>query len=69
MKFEESIDPTWQLPAPRAGEPGFALVGRTAKSFREFYGADFRNLAVALVPFGALIGPLVWMARSSTGAR
>ena len=26
-------------------------------------------LAVALVPFGALIGPLVWMARSSTGPR
>jgi uncharacterized Tic20 family protein len=26
-------------------------------------------LGVALVPFGALIGPLVWMARTSTGSR
>jgi hypothetical protein len=57
--IEESLDPTWHLPPPRAGEPGFAAVGRTAKSFREFYGADFRNLAVALVP-NSISDPAAW---------
>lgn len=43
-------DPTWRCPSPRPGEAGAAAVARAAASFREAFAADFRNLAVALIP-------------------
>ena len=48
--IDESIDPTWVCPQPRAGERGPAFIQRVALSFQEKYGEDFRHLAIILVP-------------------
>jgi tetratricopeptide (TPR) repeat protein len=48
--IDESIDPTWVAPQPRAGERGPAFIQRLALSFQEKYGEDFRHLAIVLVP-------------------
>lgn len=57
--IEESRDPTWRPPSPRAGEPGQSAVVRAADSFRRTYKAEFRFLCVALVP-DATPDPAAW---------
>jgi tetratricopeptide (TPR) repeat protein len=48
--IDNSIDPTWSPPTPRANEPGPAAVARAAVSFAERYGDGFRHLALVLDP-------------------
>ena len=43
-------DPTWKMPTPRSGEPGYVNVARVMASFQKHYKGEQRNLAVALVP-------------------
>jgi tetratricopeptide (TPR) repeat protein len=57
--IEESIDPTWVCPQPRAGERGPAFLQRVALSFQAKYGEDFRHLAIILAP-KELRDPAAW---------
>src|SRR5262249_20996045 len=46
-------------PPPRSGAPGPVAVGRVCQSFQQFSRADFRTLAVALVP-ATVADPAGW---------
>lgn len=48
--IDNSIDPTWTPPTPRANDSGPVAVGRAAVSFAERYGDGFRHLALVLDP-------------------
>lgn len=48
--IDESFDPTWIPPTPRANEPGPTAVARAAVSFAERYGENFRHLVLVLDP-------------------
>jgi hypothetical protein len=57
--IEVSRDPTWRMPTPNSGEPGYASAARVMASFQQFYKGEQRNLAVALVP-SEIADPAGW---------
>lgn len=66
--IDESFDPTWTPPTPRANEPGPAAVARAAVSFADRYGENFRHLVLAFDP-NPIHDPAGWDRWLTTFAR